>query len=236
MLDEAVEVVDGEPDAPVVVTCEHASERMPEPWSWPRGDLWLVGTHWAYDLGAADLARSVAGALGAPVVLSRFSRLLADPNRPEDSPELFRDVAEGRPIKLNTALGDAERAGRLDRLYRPYHAAVDRVVAACSAPLVLAVHSFTPVYEERIRELEVGVLFDHEEELAMHVRDALDAAGFAVQLNEPYSGKGGMMYSADRHAARYGRQALEIELRQDLACEEAARGQVAAALVRCLQR
>jgi len=66
---------------PIILTCEHASERMPEPFRFPEEDAWLVGTHWAYDLGAADLTRELADAIGAAAVLSRFSRLLIDPNR-----------------------------------------------------------------------------------------------------------------------------------------------------------
>src|SRR5690606_18998130 len=73
----------------VVLTCEHASERLPSPYAWPTGDARLVGTHWAFDLGIAPFARALAAELGAPAVLSRFSRLLVDPNRPLDAPTLF---------------------------------------------------------------------------------------------------------------------------------------------------
>ena len=51
-VDEGVERVVGDVRAPVFLTCEHASQRLPEGWSWPAPDRRLVGTHWAYDLGA----------------------------------------------------------------------------------------------------------------------------------------------------------------------------------------
>ena len=40
--------------------------------------------HIAYDVGAAGVARALAEALDAPVILSDFSRLVIDPNRGED--------------------------------------------------------------------------------------------------------------------------------------------------------
>lgn len=229
----AVEILAGD-GLGVVLTCEHASQRMPAPWEWPEADRWLVGTHWAYDIGAAELTRELTLELGASAVLSRFTRLLCDPNRDEGDPTLFRDVADGHPVELNRGLSPEERARRIERLWRPYHAAVDRVVGQSGAPLVLAVHTFTPVYEGEARELEVGVLFDAEEELADDLAAALRRERLLVDLNEPYSGRAGLIYSADRHARAHGRHALEIEVRQDLAVEEVFRRRLLSALYRWL--
>lgn len=214
----------------VVVTCEHASERMPEPWEWPAADRWLVGTHWAYDIGAAELTRELVEDLGGAAVLSRFTRLLADPNRPEDSPTLFRDVAEGHPVELNRDLAAQERERRLFRLWRPYHRTASEVVAASDTPVVLSVHTFTPVYEGEPRELEVGVLFDTERGLAEGVAEVLREAGLRVALNEPYSGREGLIFAVDRHARANGRHAVELEVRQDLAVEEVFRRKLVDAL------
>jgi hypothetical protein len=41
-------------------------------------------------------------------VLARFSRLLADPNRPTDAADLFRATADGRPIRMNQRVDAAE--------------------------------------------------------------------------------------------------------------------------------
>jgi predicted N-formylglutamate amidohydrolase len=204
------------PRPAAVVTCEHASERLPDGWQWPETDARLVGTHWAYDLGAAELARELAAALGSVCVLAGFSRLLADPNRPEDSPDLFRQQADGRTVGLNAEIDAHERSRRLIP-WRAYHEAVDREVGAARAPIVFSMHTFTPLYEGTPRTVEIGVLFDEEEALAMALREALVTAGFDVAMNEPYSGKLGLMYSVDRHARRHGRRPIELEVRQDLA-------------------
>lgn len=231
---EAFEIVRGGERSSLLLTCEHASERMPEPWRWPEEDRRLVGTHWAYDLGAAELTRELAAHTRSVGVLSRFSRLLVDPNRGEHEASLFRDVAEGQPVHLNAAVHGDEREQRLIRYYRPFHAAIDREVAATHAHTLLSVHSFTDLYEGQRRWLEVGILFDREDELGAHLVGAFAAAGFHVAPNEPYSGKAGLIHSAATHAAPRGLRAVEIEVRQDLAVQASFRARVIDVLARAL--
>jgi predicted N-formylglutamate amidohydrolase len=140
---------------------------------------------------------------------------LIDPNRSLDQPDLFRSAAEGRAIRLNQGLDEAERARRIDQYYKPFHSALDQALARCHAPLLFSIHSFTPNYEGEVRSVEIGVLFNHEEEHAHALSAALARAFTGVCENEPWSGKGGLIYSAETHAARYGRVALELEVRQD---------------------
>ncbi len=172
----------------------------------------------------------MAGLLDAPAVLSEFSRLLVDPNRPLDSSTLFRREAEGRPVQLNALLDDDERQRRLDGLYHPYHDAVREMVGQSTAEFVFGVHSFTAEYEGQRRSLEVGILFDEEESAALRLVQRLRAAGFDAAPNEPYSGKEGLAYSPVYHARAFGRRALEIEVRQDLLVEESFAKRLAEAL------
>lgn len=220
---EAYSVVSGLPDAPIFLTCEHASDRFPAPWGLEGSDIRLHGTHWSYDLGAREIASELARTLDATAVLAEFSRLVVDPNREETSDTLFRDMADGEPIALNVGLGAEEREARIVRLYRPFHEAVDRALGLCSAPTLLSIHTFTPLYEGSPRAMEVGVLWNREDELAERMALHLERAGFVVARNEPWSGKDGLIYSAERHADRHGRAALELEVRQDRAMDAAFR-------------
>lgn len=224
------EVRAGSPAASVFITCEHAGARLPDGYDWHAADRRLVGTHWAYDLGAAELAHELADAVFAPALLARFSRLLVDLNRAEHEETLFRPRAEGAPVELNRGLCDAERERRLARYYRPYHAALDANLGAHDAGVVFSVHSFTPLYEGSPRAMELGVLFDLEDELGERLAWHLSNAGFVTVINEPYSGKAGLIYAADRHARAHGRRALEIEVRQDLAVDAAFRRRLVASL------
>lgn len=226
----AYELVEGNLVSPVLFSCEHASQELPPGWTWDTRDTRLIDTHWAFDLGAAELTREFSRAFEAPAILARYSRLLIDPNRPVDSATLFRDNAEAEPVYMNTAVEPTDRSNRLQSCYEPYHQAFDRLVGESSAHVLFSVHSFTPVYEGTPREIEVGVLFDEDEAFAHKLADVIAASGFRVALNEPYSGKGGLMYAVQRHATTHRRLAVELELRQDLAVQPAVRER----LVQCL--
>jgi predicted N-formylglutamate amidohydrolase len=216
----AVEEIDGDFGGRLVFTCEHASAELPEPWTWPEEDRWLVDTHWSSDIGAGAFTRRIARLMHAPAALSRFSRLLIDPNRPLDSETLFRENAEGRTVHLNESLLPAERQRRIDRFYLPYHEAVSAMVERSRGDTVFSIHTFTDNYEGEERALEVGVLFDHDEEPALRLVRHLEKAGFHAAPNEPWSGKAGLAHSPVHHAREFGRCALEIEARQDLIVDE----------------
>lgn len=234
-MSDVVEVIEGRSDARVLLTCEHASNALPEPWVWPEADRWIVETHWAWDLGIAPVTRHLAEAIGAPAVLARFSRLLCDVNRPTDAETLFRPIADGHPVRLNAGLTDAERQLRIARFHEPYHATADRMLARYPHAVVLSMHSFTPVYlDGPPRPMELGVLFDREEELSHAIAESLASDGWKVALNEPYSGRDGLIYSADRHATRHRRRALELEIRQDVASDPARHRPLVASIRRAL--
>jgi predicted N-formylglutamate amidohydrolase len=245
VVSEAFELVRGAPDAPVFFTCEHASQRLPPGWAWPEPDLRLVDTHWAYDLGAREITLALARELGATAVLARFTRLLADPNRDAAHDDMFRALADGQPVLLNTGLDEADKQRRIEQYHRPYHEALDAALAAhCSRadeahaaprhghkPLLFSVHSFTPLYQGVPRDVELGVLFNQDEDDALKLGATLMRHFQRVAYNEPWSGRSGLIYSAERHATKYGLRALELEVRQDLAVDPAYQARLVPVLV-----
>ena len=114
--------------------------------------------------------------------------------------------------------------------WRAYHDAVGAMLERNAAPYVLAIHSFTPLYEGEPRQLELGILFDRAEEEGRRLAEDLAGLRIETRLNEPYSGKLGLIYSAERHAQAHGRIALEIELRQDHAVDPRMRAGLVEAL------
>lgn len=211
----------GDPGAggPFLFTCEHATNELPE-WQPDAGERAILAEHWGWDIGAAELTRALAGLTRSPAVLSRFSRLVCDPNRDPAEPGFVVERVEGRNLAWNRGVDDAERRRRRERYFDPYHDAIDRALRARrGAPgevRLCAVHSFTPVYLGEVRPMEVGVLFDAHDEHAWRLEGALAAQGFAAALNAPYSGKDGLIYSARRHGRAHGLVYLELEVRQDL--------------------
>ena len=76
----------GRTDQGLILLCDHAANAVPPGY----GTLGLppeqLERHIAYDIGAAAITRTLAQALGVPAVMTRFSRLLIDPNRGRDDP------------------------------------------------------------------------------------------------------------------------------------------------------
>src|SRR5690606_38198156 len=98
-----------------------------------------------WDPGAAEVARGLAAELDAPLVLSGYSRLVIDCNRPLDNPQAIPAQSGGVAVPGNHALSPQERAMRIAALYRPYHRAIDRLLDARGRrpTVLLSIHSFT---------------------------------------------------------------------------------------------
>lgn len=204
----------------MVVTCEHASARIPRPLRTSAADRRWLDSHWALDIGAASVARELVRRTESIGILARFSRLVCDANRPIDADFWIREQIENHALSFNDALTDAERARRRDTYWESYHDTVDQQLAHAldsgSDVLLLAVHSFTPELEDEKRDMELGILFDRYDAVAKRLAGLLRDADFRTALNEPYSGLSGMIFAAQRHGTMHGVVYLEIEIRQDL--------------------
>lgn len=229
MTSEAYRITGGERRSRWLVTCDHASNHVP-PWV-AQGDLGLpasdMARHIAWDVGAAGLTEALAERLESPAILSKFSRLVIDPNRGEDDPTLLMKLYDGSIIPGNRHAGAAETEERLARLHRPYHDAYEGLAARRDDTVIVAVHSYTPQLRGRAaRPWQVGILHSHlDGRLARPMIARLrEEADLTVGDNEPYSGHlpGD---SIDNHALTKGRPNVLIELRNDLIETEA--GQIA---------
>ena len=227
--DAAVESFGTDRPGRFLVTCDHASNRVPD--CVGGGALGIaaedMARHIAYDVGARGLALELGRLLDSPVVASRFSRLVIDPNRGEDDPTVLMKLYDGTIIPANRHADAAEKARRLAMFHRPYHAEVGRLAARHRDTAILAVHSFTPQLKGRDpRPWQVAVLHSAQNDrLARAFLKRLAAEpDLCVGDNEPYSGHlaGDSIH---RHALLPGRLNLLIEVRNDLigtAAEQAA--------------
>ena len=222
-----------------VITCDHASNTVPPDVG--NGSLGLpdadMRRHIAYDVGAAGVTRALADALNAPAVLSNFSRLVIDPNRGLDDPTLLMRLYDGSIIPANKAADEKEKARRAAAYYTPYHQALAQLVSARPAPIIVAIHSFTPQLNGRApRPWHVGVLYAEDDRLAAPLLDLLHAEpDLCVGDNEPYVGHlpGD---SVDQHALQAGHLNVLIEVRNDLIETPAQQHQWGARLAGLLSR
>ncbi|MCB1376107.1 MAG: N-formylglutamate amidohydrolase, partial [Rhodobacteraceae bacterium] len=102
----AYERVNVDGSAGMLILCDHATNAVPEAVN--GGSLGLsdseMARHIAYDLGARGVAMALAEMLDAPAVLSRFSRLVIDPNRGEDDPTLVMQLYDGTIVPANRGI------------------------------------------------------------------------------------------------------------------------------------
>ncbi len=181
----------------------------------------VFDTHVVWDPGARELAARVALALDAPIVLGKYTRLVADLNRSPTNAAAIPVHAFGVDVPGNAALAEAERAERLERFHRPYWTEVfgdiERALRSSEVVVHLSMHSFTPVYRGVTRDLDVGVLFDPGRELDRRFAElclsTLRARGLAALANEPYHGLDDGIATALRAVHPEDRfVAVEIEL------------------------
>ncbi|MFN3644505.1 MAG: N-formylglutamate amidohydrolase [Gemmobacter sp.] len=236
---DAYRIIGADRPARWLVTCDHAENRVPD---WVAGgDLGIAAAdmarHIAWDVGAAGVARALADRLDAAAILARFSRLVIDPNRGEDDPTLVMRLYDGSIIPANRHADAAEIARRLDRLHRPYHAALAALAARRPDTVIVAIHSFTPCLRRRApRPWHVGILSGPDRRLSDPLLALLRAEpDLCVGDNEPYDGHlpGDAI---DRHALTPGRLNSLIELRSDLIATPAAQAAWAARLAPMLEK
>jgi predicted N-formylglutamate amidohydrolase len=224
-----VEIIGGDFASGVLLLCDHASNAMPAELTHLGLPPAQLERHIAYDIGAAELTRTLARILGAPALLTSFSRLIIDPNRGLDDPTLVMRLSDGAIIPGNARLGEDDIVKRVERYYLPYDAAISaaisRAVAAGYPPAIVSLHSFTPVWKTTPRPWHVGVLWDQNPRLATMLIERLrQEPDLVVGDNEPYIG-GLAGDTIDRHATLRGLPDALIEVRQDLiATDETAQG------------
>ena len=189
--------------------------------------------------------------LGAPLMHAHFPRAYLDVNREpyELDPAL---IAESLPRYANTqsvrvvgglgtlarvvteseeiyrervSLGDALE--RINKLYKPYHEALDRLMSDCIRKFGMAVlidcHSMpsSPLYETGSErpDFVLGDRFSTScsPELTRLAADCLEELGYVVAFNKPYAG--GFITEHYGRPSK-GRHALQIEVNRALYMEE----------------
>jgi len=222
-----------------VLTCEHASKRIPREYASLGLARSQVSDHIGWDIGARAVQRCLSRTLPAPCVASSVSRLLIDPNRRIDEDTLIPQSSDEHAIPGNLGLTLGERARRIRLYHDTYHARVDTMVRrACRAApgrvRLLSIHSFTPTMNGCVRDFDIGVLFDAHVGLAKGFGGALAAQGLRVRYNKPYSGYDGLIYAPKRHGEAHGIAYLELEINNILIRDERGIRRISAQIRRAL--
>ena len=210
------EVLNAQARSSICLVCEHASSFVPR----SLNNLGLAAehrrSHAAWDIGALDLAKTLSTRLSATLVISRVSRLVYDCNRPPSAPDAMIAQSEKVAVPGNMDLTEQARSARAKEIYQPFRTLLqDTLDGFRQPPIMVTLHSFTPVWHGKTRNVELGLLHDSDDRLA---KAMLAAAPKDVdtRLNEPYSATDGVTHTLREHAIPRGLQNVMIEVRNDL--------------------
>ena len=201
----------------VVLVCDHASNLIPLCLK----NLGLSATdldsHIAWDPGAALVAKYLSTALDAPLVLSGYSRLVIDCNRPLDSPESIPESSAGVRIPGNENLTRADRKRRISQIFFPYQQAISQLLEQRNRPTVLiSVHSFVAEIQGENRPWQIGVAGYGDDRFARALFSELDNLdGVEVGFNQPYAIEAEFDYTLPVQGTERGLHCAMVEIRQD---------------------
>lgn len=215
----AIEESDGR--SPFLLVCEHASHALPR----SLGNLGLDETerqrHIAWDIGAAGVARRLSRALHATLLLQNYSRLVVDCNRAPNHPDIIPVLSELTEIPGNRNLRLDEISARIEEIYWPFQKCVARELDARRdagrLAVLVAVHSFTPIFKGVARPWHVGLLYNRDDRLGRGLFDVMQHdPDLVIGINEPYAISDKTDYTIPVHGERRGIPHIEFEIRQDL--------------------
>lgn len=216
----------------IMLVCEHASNHIPAHW----GDLGLseaqLQAHIAWDPGALGLARGLAERLDAVLVHAPVSRLVYDCNRAPDMIGAMPARSELYDIPGNFTITPDQRLRRTEAVYLPFHdglhGLIARRIALGRRPVIVTIHSFTPVYFGKARRVEFGVIHDADPSLAMAIHGAArKMTALQAELNAPYSAADDVTHTLRVQATPYGLPNAMLEIRNDLIATPAAESAMA---------
>lgn len=172
----------------LLITCEHAGNKIPEEFSsFFKNHEKELEAHTGWDPGAWEIAGYLAKEFKVNPFSMHTSRLLIEPNRSLDHPQLFSAIT-------NTFTPE-QKQQLINTIYLPYRNQVEDHIRTNPKPVLhLSIHSFTPVLNQVTREVDIGLLFDpdrkQEASFCQSLRTTLEknAPELRHRFNEPYLG------------------------------------------------
>ena len=213
----------------LILTCEHASNKLPAAFK-KAVPADVQETHRAYDIGACSVFRKLVK-FAKPEFFceGKYSRLFVDLNRTLTNKSAFSEFYEALEASDKAA---AEKAkAQATTYWQEYRTTIEKFVesaikpntrAAKSKPSVvhLGIHSFTPVLNGKVRNADIGILYDpsrpKECELAQVIKAEIKRLHpeMKVRFNYPYKGTSDGLTTTLRKKIGPRYAGLEIEINQ----------------------
>lgn len=205
----------------LILTCEHASEKIPEEYNNLGLEKKYYDTHIARDKGCGKLTELLAEKLGVTAFIGEYSRLLVDLNRRENEEELIVKESDKITIPGNADISPEEKEKRLSVYYRPYHQAIENKITelkkAGITPRIFSIHGFTPQLQGgSYRPWNAGILYLEENPLVNKVNQRIsEFKNLVVGQNVPYDLRRYKTGASVVHGAENNLENCLIEIRDD---------------------
>ena len=199
----------------ILIIADHASNYLPK----ENNKLGLTNAflnqHIAFDIGIKELSLDLSNRLKCKVIQGKYSRLLIDLNRDLDDPTVVPEIVDRKIIPGNIGLSKSELRLRIKKIYNIYHHEIDQTIKNKKVKVILSLHSFNPIFKNKRRRLEFGILSNEDKNLSSIIINQLKLQKLNVGDNKPYNGNliGDSMY---RHGLKNKLPHALIEVRNDL--------------------
>lgn len=203
---------------PAIIICEHASNFIPTQFENLGLPAEILNCHVAWDPGADEVAHHLSNLLDAPYVKGEVSRLVYDCNRPPEASDAMPEKSEIYEILGNKNLSKDERTQRIEQVYLPFRNHIrDLIKGSKAIEALITIHSFTPTYNGKTREVEIGILHDEDTRLADVMLSLADKHTQLITMrNEPYGPQHGVTHTLREHGISNNLLNVMIEIRNDL--------------------
>ncbi len=206
--------------SPIFLTCDHASNTIPESLNNLGLTENILRSHRGWDIGALQVSRYISTKLKATLCYTTYSRLVIDCNRPLTVDDSIPKSVDGVIIPGNSDIAVADREQRIAEIFEPYHNQIGKLLKEqliqYSDTAYLAVHSFTPTMNGKIRPWDIGVTFHNQSRFSEFVLHSLkEYEDLNIGVNEPYPITPEGDYGITEHGEKNGLDSMLIEIRQD---------------------
>jgi len=202
----------------LVLTCEHAGNKIPNKYQHLFNKVKKVlNSHRGYDFGAYKLFNKLSPQSDFSKY-TQISRLLIDCNRSLGNKNLYSENTKFLPKELKDEI--------YQNYYFPYRTKVENFINTNIEKekiIHLSVHTFIPVLNGKIRNADVGILYDpksiKEKFLAKKIKCAIRSfsPNLKIRYNYPYLGisDGFTTYLRNKYSyIKY--KGIELEVNQKL--------------------
>lgn len=201
----------------LILTCEHASNKLPAAFK-NVVPAEVLKTHRAYDIGAAQVFRKLVK-FAKPEFFSegKYSRLFVDLNRTITNKSAFSDYLRD----------NAKAKAQATAYWTEYRTAIEKFVESALKPKTqaativhLGIHSFTPELNGKVRNTDIGILYDPARPQERAYANVIKAEikrlypAMKVRFNYPYRGTTDGLTTTLRKKFGQRYVGIEIEINQ----------------------